>query len=213
MAKTEFAGLQSIMQDVAHQALQSAGNEFLDNIQRMGLDIGQQAEVGDAFDNAIGKAQEMASDGVDVITGFIKDNISKELNKIGILPESLKNQIGEAGNEIVDTIGNVSKEAIKHAASAGKEILGAVFKQTWEAVQSVFSNIGAMLKGNKTKEEAIEGIANSWKEAGEKIMETTLKAKKSFVEKIGGSKSQDKSLSHAERAIKSQESTNAGKSR
>ena len=206
MAKTGFASLQDVMQDIASQALENAGKEFLGNIEKMGLNIGQKVNISQAFDHVINNAQELASDGVDVVIDFIKDSINKEIEKIDILPEGLKSKISQEGGKIIDKIGNISKEAITQAASAGKEVLGAVFKQTFETIKSVFSNIGAALRGDKTKSEAIKGIKSSWKEAGEKIMETAAKAKKSFVEKVGGRKNQDKTQSHAERVTKSQES-------
>jgi hypothetical protein len=83
--------------------------------------------------------------------------------------------------------------------------------QGLKALKSTFDSIGAWLKGEKTTEQAMTGIKNSWKEAGKEVSKSFSEAKKSFVDKIAGKKVNSKEKTHADRVAEKQDVTTSRK--
>ncbi len=198
MSKSNLSSIQDSMQKMAQSQMQSVGSGLLDKMEKMALNPEQKKAVGDAFDKSLKDMQGKATGKVGDLSESLQEALEEQLKKINILPEDMRKKIAAAGKDGIEKISKLATEAIGHAGDAAMEVAGAVMEQFVEAVKTTFSNVRDVLKGDKTKEQAMEGIKNAWKDAGQKVMESAKTAKKSFVEKMGGSKGADKK-SHVEK--------------
>jgi len=212
MSQFDLSSVQNSMQEMSQAQMQSVGSNLLSQMEEMALNPEQRQAVGDAFDKSIKDMQGQATGKVGDLSDSLQEALEDQLKKIDILPEDMRKQIAEAGKDGIDKISALATEAIGHAGDAAMEVAGAVMEQFVEAVKATFSNVRDVLQGDKTKEQAMEGIKNAWKDAGGKVMESAKTSKQSFVDKVGGPKGADKK-SHVEKvaAQKANQSQSQGR--
>ena len=67
----------------------------------------------------------------------------------------MRNNISKAGNGLIDQINDLAMEAMGHAKSAVMEVGSDIMKQALIALKSTFTELSALVKGEKTPEQAL----------------------------------------------------------
>lgn len=200
--------IQAIIGNTAAQVL----NEV--ELQVLELSDKHKQETAKAFEEAVGNLEQVASNTVQGVGNNIKDSLESKLNKIDGLPDDAKKALLNGANKMVDQVTAIAEDTIKEAATESKKIFNDCMKQLMGAVKSIFSNIGAVIKGEKSQDQAIADIKSAWQEAGKEVLQSAQKSgekvKTSFAERVGGKKSQDQGKSHGDKILEERNNPEKG---
>ncbi len=199
--KDQFNAIQSSMMDTASKEMTKIGKNLIGGLEALGLNQAQKKAVATQIEEAVDGIEKLVGGKAKEVFGLVKGGIDKKLDEIDIIPKELRKQISNMCKGAVDQFGKLVNDAIGQASKSVKEVSGAVLDQGLKALKSTFDIIGAWLKGEKTKEQAMTGIKSAWKEAGQEVSKSFNNAKKSFVEKVGGKKADPKEKGHTERVV------------
>jgi len=191
-------------QQAAEDALKKVGQDALAQVQDMVLNKEQKKGVVNAFNGVVSDVEKLANGSVEQMEDKLKDNLAKNVDKIG-LPTEAKKQVLDVGEKVINGAAEIAKDAIAQGAEEAKGFGKDCIKQACGAIKSMFSNIGSYISGEKTKDQALEGIKGAWMEAGKAMLQSAGKAVGSFVERMGGKKDQDKDKTHAEKVTEAKE--------
>ncbi|MDP4708857.1 MAG: hypothetical protein NWS20_02495 [Rickettsiaceae bacterium] len=220
MSKSEFNDIQESMSQASTQIMAQAGQTIIDQIEALSPTVEQREEIANAFESTAKQTETQAVSDISGLSEAAKKALEEQLKKIHIIPEEMRNNISQAGNGLIDQINDLAIEAIGHAKSAAMEVGADIMKQALIALKSTFTELSALVKGEKTQEQALDGIKNAWKEAGKEVLQSAGKAKQSFAEKFSNNqekaeviKKEPSSKSHTEKVMASKEAPEASRER
>ncbi len=220
MSKSEFNDIQESMSQASTQIMAQAGQTIIDQIEALSPTVEQREEIANAFESTAKQTETQAVSDISGLSEAAKKALEEQLKKIHIIPEEMRNNISQAGNGLIDQINDLAIEAIGHAKSAAMEVGADIMKQALIALKSTFTELSALVKGEKTQEQALDGIKNAWKEAGKEVLQSAGKAKQSFAEKFSNNQEKDEvikkepsSKSHTEKVMASKEAPEASRER
>ncbi|MBA2628472.1 MAG: hypothetical protein H0U78_00345 [Rickettsiaceae bacterium] len=209
--KEQFNAIQSSIMDAASKEMARIGQNLIGGLEGFGLNPTQKRAVAVQIEEAVDGVEQLVGGKAKEVFALIKDEIDKKLDEIDIIPKGLRKQIGNMCKGSVDQLSKLVNDGIGQASKSAKEVSSAILDQGLKALKSTFDSIGAWLKGEKTTEQAMTGIKNSWKEAGKEVSKSFSEAKKSFVDKIAGKKVNSKEKTHADRVAEKQDVTTSRK--
>lgn len=220
MSKAEFNNIQESMAQASTQIMEQAGQTIIDQIEALIPTEEQRKNIANAFESTVEQTEKQGATDISGLSDAAKNALDEQLKKIHIIPEEMRNNISKAGNGLIDQINDLAMEAMGNAKSAAMEVGSDIMKQALIALKSTFTELSALVKGEKTPEQALDGIKNAWKEAGKEVMQSAGKAKQSFAEKFSNNKDKDEVIkketpakSHAEKVLASKEEPTASRER
>lgn len=185
-------------QQAAEDSLKKIGQQALAQVEDMVLNEKQANDVVNAFNETVTGVEKLANKSVEDVSKKLNENLKYNIDKIG-LDTGTKKQVLDIGEKVINGVSNIARDAIAQGASEAKTFAQDCVKQACGAIKSMFSNIGSFISGEKTKDQALEGIKGAWMEAGKEMLKSAGKTISSYVERIGGRKDQDKDKSHVEK--------------
>jgi len=174
-----------------------ASGNAINKVEELGKDF--KKEVGkfvDKFGKNIDLLSKDLGQGGDKLFPALKNEFKKEIDK---LPPPIQKPVKDFLFPIIDNVGKVAQDFIGGKNNV-KELAQTVFKEATNVVKSIFSNISALIKGEKKADKALNDVTKTCEKAGGAIMKAAEKVKKSFVEMVGGIK--EKAVSHVEKVTK-----------
>jgi hypothetical protein len=191
-------------QKAAEDALKKVGQDALAQVEDMVLNKEQKKGVVKAFNEVVGDVEKLAGGTVEHMEGKLKANLKHNVDKIGLGVEAKKQVMG-AGEKVINGVADIAKEAIAQGADEARSFGKDCIKQACGAIKLTFSHIGSFISGEKTKDQALNGIKGAWMEAGKGMLQSAGKAFGSFVERMGGKKEHDKDKTHAEKVTENRD--------
>jgi hypothetical protein len=220
MSTSEFNDIQESMFQASTQIMEQAGQTIINQIEATSPTAEQGEEIANAFENAVTQTEKQNPTDITGLSKAAKHALDEQLKKINIIPEAMRTNILKAGEGLIDQINNLAIDAMGHAKSAAIEVGSDIMKQALIALKSTFVELSALLKGEKTLEQALNGIKNAWKGAGKEVLQSAGKAKQSFAEKFSNNKDKDDVIkqatptkSHTEKVMANKEEPTASRER
>ena len=197
MSKNDISNMQNVIANTVDQVLTQ--------IEGQALNPEYQQQAAKAFEEAVSNVEQVAAGTVQETANNIKDQIGTKLNEIDGLPDNAKKILQNGANKIVDEVSVIANDTIKEAGAEGRKIFADCIKQMVGAVKIIFDNIGAVINKGKSQEKAIDDVKSAWVAAGKEVLESARqsgeKLKTSFVDRVGGKKSQDPDKSHGDKIL------------